>query len=266
MKIYLINLARSKDRFEYMSSQFDKLGLPFERVDAVDGLAINPYDYVGFKNPSVRHVYKPICCNTDTELACNLSHAKALDMIANGDDDYGVVFEDDMLISSSAGDFLKDCSWIPRGVDMIKLDTGFRRTTFQDMDLKDHLKLQGGRLLCHLLSNPYIAGCYIVSKEMAAFLSTELKKTPFLTDVFYYDYTYGIASKVQPKVLVPPLCTFANIPSDIYHYEYLPEFKHSAYARTKYKLIRIYSRFVQTFKARIKSPLKKVRHEHIKIF
>lgn len=35
MKCYLINLDKSRDRLEFMASQFERLGAQFERVEAV---------------------------------------------------------------------------------------------------------------------------------------------------------------------------------------------------------------------------------------
>jgi GR25 family glycosyltransferase involved in LPS biosynthesis len=83
--LYVINLDRRPERYEYF-----KKTLPFDnnlvkRVSAVDGLTLNVP-----KNLIIRNKYA---------LACRLSHIKVMKEIINNenikDEDYALVFEDD---------------------------------------------------------------------------------------------------------------------------------------------------------------------------
>lgn len=107
MKSYIINLERSKDRWGFMEKQFVEKGLAFERVDAIDGSKFDEEFLKDNLQPMSKTKCVEIHCLTPSELACNLSHAKALDLIANGEDEYGAVFEDDIYLSHKAVFFFK---------------------------------------------------------------------------------------------------------------------------------------------------------------
>lgn len=53
MKAYCINLDRRPDRLEHMERQFERLGMAFERIAAVDGQAA-----AGAKCPADMHRYR----------------------------------------------------------------------------------------------------------------------------------------------------------------------------------------------------------------
>lgn len=203
MKSYIINLERSKDRWGFMEKQFVEKGLAFERVDAIDGSKFDEEFLKDNLQPMSKTKCVEIHCLTPSELACNLSHAKALDLIANGEDEYGAVFEDDIYLSPKAVFFLKSYDWIPKGTTMIKLDKGWH--LYIKNILRIPFSLPEGRLLCKFILNPFGAGSYIVSKETAAWLSKELRKTKYLVDVFYFDSYYGICSKLKPLQLSPAI-------------------------------------------------------------
>lgn len=48
MKIYVINLERSKKRWESISRQLELVGFPYERVNAIDGKLISLEEYKKF--------------------------------------------------------------------------------------------------------------------------------------------------------------------------------------------------------------------------
>lgn len=48
IKSYLINMQRSGDRLQAMSARFDALGLPFERIAAIDGATLTDEQIADF--------------------------------------------------------------------------------------------------------------------------------------------------------------------------------------------------------------------------
>ncbi|WP_206514723.1 glycosyltransferase family 25 protein, partial [Xanthomonas euvesicatoria] len=48
LKSYLINMQRSGDRLQAMATRFQALGLPFERIAAVDGATLTPAQIADF--------------------------------------------------------------------------------------------------------------------------------------------------------------------------------------------------------------------------
>lgn len=111
MQIYYINLDRSPDRYAFMETQLEQLGLSATRIAAVDAetaaLPVGPA-WRGFR---------------PTEIACFLSHLECWKQIAAGPHDVGVVLEDDVAVAGSAGTLLKADWHMPAGVDVLKLET-----------------------------------------------------------------------------------------------------------------------------------------------
>ena len=94
MKCLVINLDRSQDRLAHMTSEFARIGIEFERVAAVDAQSRSDLQETPMQlNPLTQ---LPL---TNAEIACFLSHKACWAKIADGDDAYGVVFEDDIVFS-----------------------------------------------------------------------------------------------------------------------------------------------------------------------
>lgn len=94
--IYYINLKRSPDRNIYMKSQLKKYNLFGKRIDAIDGNEINMHDG-NFKlndNMFIDYTNKYNNCSI-YELACTLSHLKAIHTAYIDNNDYALILEDD---------------------------------------------------------------------------------------------------------------------------------------------------------------------------
>lgn len=115
MQAYIINLDRSKDRYEFVSQQFDELGITYKRVSAIDKDSQASFDYL---QTDCR--YWPKLFNA--EFACFLSHMKCWEEIAKSDDSYGAVFEDDVILSDALKHFFST-DVIPVRIDILQLET-----------------------------------------------------------------------------------------------------------------------------------------------
>lgn len=96
---YLINLDSSTERLRQVTGQFQAAGLPFERVSAFDGRNIDV---------SAQDDADPEACLRvmgrslqGGEYGCYKSHLACAQRIVDAGHDYGLVFEDDIRISSS---------------------------------------------------------------------------------------------------------------------------------------------------------------------
>jgi glycosyl transferase, family 25 len=67
MKILLINLAQASDRLAFQTAQFERMGLSFERVEAVRGDDVDPAYYKKMAASGLRLMSK-------NEVGCFLSH------------------------------------------------------------------------------------------------------------------------------------------------------------------------------------------------
>jgi GR25 family glycosyltransferase involved in LPS biosynthesis len=95
MKIYVINMNKSKDRLLRMERQLASLGLAYERIEAIDGKALN---------------FKDSCTNTKRfrltqrrdclpgELGCMESHRLAWKTALKQNCDYTLILEDDAIL------------------------------------------------------------------------------------------------------------------------------------------------------------------------
>ncbi|MEM1317362.1 MAG: glycosyltransferase family 25 protein, partial [Pseudomonadota bacterium] len=117
--IYIINLDRSPERLEMQQQQLDRLGLSFERVEAVDGSTLDlPHpalDEAGFRR---RHG-KTINPN---ELGCTLSHIRAIETFAKSQHDYAVILEDDADLSDAFESVVNATIEQSRRWDLVKLN------------------------------------------------------------------------------------------------------------------------------------------------
>ena len=107
MQILLINLSRRPDRLAFMRAQFDQLGLPFERIDAIDGKVVDVGPGTDLISP--------------VELACALSHRKAWAHFLDSGENFCLILEDDVLIVPQAKHLIDDPSHLPLDAEIVRL-------------------------------------------------------------------------------------------------------------------------------------------------
>ncbi|MBN9547809.1 MAG: glycosyltransferase family 25 protein [Alphaproteobacteria bacterium] len=161
MKCLVINLDRSTDRLAHVTAEFERAGVAFERMAAVDAQALPDLGSMPVRKRPVSQTRL-----TDGEIACLLSHRACWSAIAAGDDSYVAIFEDDVMLSEKTGPLLADLGWIPADADIIKLETFLHRTIVGVKQVAAGHGFSASRLYdVHMGS----AG-YIVSKKAAGAL------------------------------------------------------------------------------------------------
>lgn len=179
--------------------------MDFERINAIDGQNIK------FTNCKNAKIWKPICA-TPSEYACNLSHIKALEKIAKGKEQYGIILEDDVILSSNCKYFFTNVNWIPNDTIIIKLDASIKKVV-----LANEQQLKNPYRLYDLLTNDYIAATYLISKDMANFVIKKLHENKIIIDVFLSNYIDGYAKILKPRQIYPALLMVSTLASDINH-------------------------------------------------
>lgn len=95
MRAYIINMDSARKRWRYVSRQFRKTRIPFERVSGVNGrelaLPIAEFDQDRYQR---YHGKRP----SFPEIGCYLSHIKALKQFLASGDQYGLICEDDVTL------------------------------------------------------------------------------------------------------------------------------------------------------------------------
>ena len=118
--VYLINLSENPDRLENCDRQFVKAGIPYDRIEAVNGWKLSSeeiskvYDESANRNRARHPLVKP-------QIGLHLSHIKVWDRIGSEDAPGGFIFEDDFLANSSLPHVLNLLSSDEGDWDMVKL-------------------------------------------------------------------------------------------------------------------------------------------------
>ena len=114
--IFLINLDSRSDRLEKMTSRLGNLS--FTRIAAINGQNLKEQDII---SPITK--YKM----AKNEIACILSHRLVWEKIVAENIPYACILEDDVVLSDSFSDFIKNSNWLPSNFDVIKIETYLSR-------------------------------------------------------------------------------------------------------------------------------------------
>jgi glycosyl transferase family 25 len=185
MKCLVINLDRSGDRLAHITSEFAKIDVPFERVPAIDVHAVIRASKL-----------------TNAETACFLSHRRCWQIIADGADQFGAIFEDDVVFSDEAGSLLADTSWVPRDADIVKLETFFVAVRLG----RQQTSLGNGYSLVSLSGTHVGAAGYIVSKAAAQRLLRWTKRLKAPVDHVIFDPGFMACARSTVYQLTPAIC------------------------------------------------------------
>ncbi|MBR7651417.1 glycosyltransferase family 25 protein [Brucella oryzae] len=198
MQCIVINLDRSTDRLKEIAEEFERVDVRFIRLSAVDGRALSPEDMERL-TPATSLWPHAI---TPSELGCYLSHRKCLEIIANGKEEYGAVFEDDVSFSPHIGRLLKDESWIPPSADLVKLETTSKTVLVGKLSEIADTHIRIGRLLSiHLCT-----GGYIISRSAAQKVLSLMEQVLVPIDNLIFDPNYDCFHSLKIYQVSPAVC------------------------------------------------------------
>ena len=120
MKIVVINLAADQARWAEVRRQFEQLGLPVERFQAVVGRDLTDAQRARLYSPTLnaRQYHKPL---QPGEIGCYASHLKVWQRLLDGSDSRIAVFEDDVDLDPSLPEALQAIERTERPWDVVKL-------------------------------------------------------------------------------------------------------------------------------------------------
>lgn len=118
--IFVINMAKAKDRMLSMKSQLDAQGLLFERIEAVDGSKLNAQQR---KNEYSDWWYRLFHGSpmSNGNLGCTLSHRKIYNKILAKKLEWVVILEDDAVLDANFANLLEAIEMHTRDFDMLQL-------------------------------------------------------------------------------------------------------------------------------------------------
>lgn len=116
----LINLDRSKKRLVQSISEFKKAGFEVERISAIDGKTHKYTSSEFCEKKFNRCVGRKI---NPAEIACYLSHYKAIQAFMSSGRKYALIFEDDIILSSDFVKIVNNLTEISSFWDFVKFNT-----------------------------------------------------------------------------------------------------------------------------------------------
>lgn len=187
MKAYVINLKDQPERWKRITAVLKSLKIPYERQEGVI-VASNELPYCWVFN---RDLYRG-------ELGCLLAHIEIWKRISQGTDPFGLVLEDDAVLSPKLPLFLNKIEKYEPFFDVLKLDGTYKGDSFLTLD--NSLKHIEDFLVGKLLSSAMGATSYILSRSSAKKL-LNLSKNVWLPvdELLYNKYSplYSIISVYQ---------------------------------------------------------------------
>lgn len=172
---FVINLDRSPERLADIRADMSAEGIDLIRIAGVDGKTIPEAERTLLDTPAFlrRHGKRPV----PGEYGCYVSHLKAIDAIAAGEADAGVVFEDDVRPRPEMMPVLRALAE--------RDDWDVVRFAHHRRPRRRHLRsLPAGRRLSAAFFGPTgSAAAYVVRRSAAARLSAALRPMSLPFDV-----------------------------------------------------------------------------------
>ncbi|HLP76438.1 MAG TPA: glycosyltransferase family 25 protein [Candidatus Paceibacterota bacterium] len=189
MRTYVINLDRHQQRMARITAMLDGLG--FERVAAVDGRELD--------GPETDHPpYPPV---SKYNVACVLSHRVVWKTFLKTNDRFACVLEDDIVLSADFKKFAREDSWIPQGVDLLKIET-----YLQKVSLSRQNTVCLDRSATPLRSRHFGTAGYIISRQGAEALLPVTEAIDRPADHILFGKR-PLNEKLARHQLFPALCT-----------------------------------------------------------
>ena len=118
--IFVINMARDVDRMASMTAQLNKLNLPFERIEAVDGRTLSAAQKkMLYSDFWYRLVHGRSA--TNGEIGVSLSHRKIYQRMIDQSFECAVIFEDDVTVLPQFAEQLAEIEKSTHDFDMVQL-------------------------------------------------------------------------------------------------------------------------------------------------
>ena len=209
MQIFVIHLENDHARRDWISQQFDKLGIPFEFFKACDGRALTPGDLAASYDAkwAKRRIGRPM---SPAEIGCALSHIGVYQEIVRRQLPYALVLEDDATLPD---DLVEVMEAIPPHISNDKPEVilcGYR----YDGRVSGPVQLTAKRQL-HAYSPRQGACAYFINYIAARALSSALLPIQNLADGWKRQHFHRM---VDFKLIQPTLITqnVVDLPSTIW--------------------------------------------------
>jgi glycosyl transferase family 25 len=160
--IYVISLARAKQRRIRVASEFDRVGLEYAIYEGIDGQLSSQELLAKFDARAwTRNMGGPLSLG---HLGCYMSHVQLWRQVATGDDAIALICEDDVVFSSKFPDAL---------VSALSMQSQWDIVRFSCVRAKGKLlQAVSGEFSLNAYWGPFTGnGCYLIKRDVAARLA-----------------------------------------------------------------------------------------------
>ncbi len=120
IQYYIINLPTATDRHESMQRQMEAVGANFQFITAISGQEVEQNNLPGYEAKKTKRYYNYEL--VPNEVACVMSHRKALQQFLDDGMEYGVVLEDDAQLLPCLNKGIQELIHQVTGWDVVKLE------------------------------------------------------------------------------------------------------------------------------------------------
>lgn len=199
MKTYVINLARRKDRLDAMSAQLAHMGTTFERIPALDSVAVREEWLARYFDDG-----GPLGVLPKGDMCCSLSHRRAWAAFLASEEPFATFLEDDVVLDPAAANFLKRSDWLPADAALVKLE--HFGPPNQRVLLGRPIAVAEDRMVAPIHSRHTGAGAYILSRWAAAELLAQRGKWTVPVDHLLFNANVStVAVRLRPYQFLPAL-------------------------------------------------------------
>ena len=214
MKTYVISLKSECNRRKHMISQFNEKNVQFDFFDALTPqFAFDEAKSMGF-------IIKEDLISGG-EVACFMSHVALWRKMIDENIQYLAIFEDDVILSDDANEFLSSSSWIKHNWDIVKIEKFNKKAILSSLQI---VSQNSKREVSRLLSKHYGCAGYIISLNAAKQLINYLNKNPKLIPLDHIVFEYfipesdGVIVQLNPAICIQHsilMNTHDNFPSSL---------------------------------------------------
>ena len=204
-KFFVINMAGSTERWNLVKSQLDALNLVYERIEGIDASLLDNFEIAKYYSYSENR--KQFCRPLKIgEIGCYMAHIKCWKQIVSQRLDFGVIWEDDVILSERISAALKILSSNLGRFDFVSIQNETKKRWlyssefFGEFSFYEFVRTSGG------------FWGYVLSQDAAKLLLDNLIPFGITVDTnvhLYYKY------KITVKSLFPPVVFHRNgIPTE----------------------------------------------------
>jgi glycosyl transferase family 25 len=204
MRTYLINLDRAADRLSAMQDKLDSMRLPFERVRAVDGRALE-FPIPDFREGPYRLLHGRR--GNPAEVGCYLSHIECAKRLLASESEFALILEDDLEFPADLKQLLRAAIEANTDWDILRLSTVNHGRKYSFADLTPQ------RSLAVALTREKGSGAYLLNRRAAAWFIEKLVPMRLPFDLaFDLEYLAGLKAAF---VFPVPINQDIGLPSQI---------------------------------------------------